>query len=122
MINRVTKEAGFTSLREITLQGGSFGNKRFTADFDQQLGNKFAFRINGLYENSRSFRDFVNLERYGINPTLTILPGPQTRITVSYENFHDKRIADRGIPSFEGRPAVIPISTFLGIQTIVRFG
>ena len=114
VINRVTKEAGFTSLREITLQGGSFGNKRFTADFDQPLGKKFAFRINGLYENSGSFRDFVNLERYGINPTVTIAPGPQTRITVSYENFHDKRIADRGIPSFEGRPAAIPISTYFG--------
>ena len=29
VINRVTKEAGFTPLREISLQGGSFGNKRF---------------------------------------------------------------------------------------------
>src|SRR5689334_13611394 len=28
VVNRVTKEAGFTPLREVTLQGGSFGNKR----------------------------------------------------------------------------------------------
>src|SRR4030095_7014949 len=28
VINRVTKEAGFTPLREVTLQGGSFGNKQ----------------------------------------------------------------------------------------------
>ena len=32
VINRVTKEAGFTPLREISLHGGSFGNKRVTAD------------------------------------------------------------------------------------------
>ena len=31
VVNRVTKEAGFTPLREVTLQGGSFGNKRVTA-------------------------------------------------------------------------------------------
>src|SRR5215204_3439454 len=68
VINRVTKEAGFSSLREITLQGGSFGNKRFTGDFDQPLGNKVALRLNGLYENSNSFRDGVDLERYGVNP------------------------------------------------------
>ena len=43
VINRVTKEAGFTSLREIALQGGSFGNKRFTADFDQPFGEHAGF-------------------------------------------------------------------------------
>src|SRR4030095_6355038 len=42
VINRVTKEAGFTPLREISLQGGSFGNKRFAGDVDQALGNKLA--------------------------------------------------------------------------------
>src|SRR5829696_6222264 len=56
VINRVTKEAGFSALREFSAQGGSFGNKRFSGDFDQPLGNKFAFRVNGLYENSDSFR------------------------------------------------------------------
>ena len=39
VINRVSKEAGFTSLREITLQGGSFGNKCFSGDFDQPLSS-----------------------------------------------------------------------------------
>jgi catecholate siderophore receptor len=114
VLNRVTKEADFDSLREVTLQGGSFGNKRFTADFDQRLGDKVAFRVNGLYENSDSFRRFVNLERYGINPTLTIVPSTQTRFTFSFEHLHDGRVADRGIPSFLGRPADTPISTFFG--------
>lgn len=114
VINRVTKEAGFSSWREITLQGGSFGNKRGTIDFGKPFNNKVAFRINGLYENSNRFREHVNLERYGINPTLTIAPASQTRITIGYEFFHDGRTADRGIPSFQGRPADTPISTFFG--------
>src|SRR5687767_5798854 len=84
VINRVTKEADFGALREISLQGGSFSHKRVSADFDQPINDKFAFRANGLYENSGSFRKFVGLERYGINPTLTILPGNQTRITFGY--------------------------------------
>lgn len=114
VINRVTREAGFSPLREITLQGGSFGNKRVTADFGQPLNDKMAFRVNGLYENSGSFRRFVDLERYGINPTLTFVPTTQTKLTFGYEYFHDGRTADRGIPSFQGRPADIPISTFFG--------
>lgn len=114
VINRVTKEAYFASSRQITMQGGSFGNKRLTTDVDQRLGNKVAFRVNALYENSGSFRQHVGLSRYALNPTLTIAPGPQTRMTFGYEHLHDARTADRGIPSFEGRPADVAISTFFG--------
>jgi catecholate siderophore receptor len=114
VVNRVTKEAGFTSLHEITLQGGSFGNKRVAMDFDQPLGNKFAFRFNGLYENSGSFRNNVDLERYGVNPTATVIVGPRTAVKLSYEYFHDGRVADRGIPSFHGLPVDVPIETFFG--------
>jgi len=98
----------------VTIQGGSFGNKRFTGDFDQPLSHNVAFRLNGLYENDGSFRNFVSLERYGVNPTLTFTPGTRTKITVSYEYFHDGRVADRGIPSYQGRPADTPISTYFG--------
>ena len=114
VVNRVTKEAGFTPLHEVTLQGGSFGNKRFTADFDQPLGDKLAFRLNGLYENSGSFRNNVDLERYGVNPTATLIVGPKTAVKLSYEYFHDGRVADRGIPSFHGLPVDVPIETFFG--------
>ena len=114
VINRVTKQAGFAPFREIVLQGGSFNNKRIAADLNQPFGDKTAFRFNGVYENFGSFRDFVNLERYGLNPTLTIAPGNQTKITLGYEYFRDYRTADRGIPSFQGRPADTDISTFFG--------
>lgn len=114
VINRVTKEAGFTPIREVTLQGGSFNNKRFLSDFDQPLSQKAALRFNALYENSGHFRDGVNIERYGLNPTLTLLASARTRIVLGYEHFYDSRIADRGIPSFFGRPADAPISRFFG--------
>ncbi len=114
VINRVTKEANFTPLREVSLLGGSFGNKRVAADFEQPFNNKLAFRLNGVYENSDSFRQFVNLERYGIAPTLTFTPSKQTKIVLSYEHFADNRTADRGISSFQSRPLDIDISTFFG--------
>lgn len=114
VINRVTKEAGFTSLREISLQGGSFGNKRFSGDFGQPINDKLAFRLNGAYENSDSFRKHVNLRRYAFAPTLTIAADKQTKITLSYEYLNDKRVADRGITSFLERPADVDIATFYG--------
>jgi catecholate siderophore receptor len=114
VINRVSKQAGYAPLHELLLQGGSYGHKRISGDFDQPFNDNFAFRFNGMYENSGSFRKQVNLERFGINPTATIAAGPQTQIRMSYEHFHDGRVADRGIPSYLGRPSDADISTFFG--------
>ncbi len=114
VINRVTKEAGFNPLREVDLQSGSYSNRRATADFDQPLGEKFALRLNGLFEDSGSFRDGVDLERSGVAPSLTFLSGDATKVTLGYEHFRDTRVADRGITSFQGRPADVDIDTFYG--------
>ena len=114
VINRVTKEANFSSLREVTLTGGSFNNKRASVDFEKPFDDKVAFRLNSMYEHSDSFRKFVNVSRFAFNPSFTIVPTKQTRFTVSYEFARDRRTADRGITSFHGRPADVPISTFYG--------
>ncbi|MFN2530663.1 MAG: TonB-dependent siderophore receptor [Pyrinomonadaceae bacterium] len=114
VINRVTKEAGFAASREIVVRGGSFGNKRLTMDLNQPVNERLALRLNGVYERSGSFRRFVDLERNGLNPTLTVVVDPNTSITSSYEWFNDRRVADRGIPSFHGRPVDVPVDTFFG--------
>ncbi len=104
VINRVTKEAYFSPLTQIYGQLGSFGNRRVTIDTNRPFTDDVAGRFNGLYENSGSYRDGVKLERYGVNPTLTFRPDDRTKIRVGYEFFHDRRTADRGIPSFLGKP------------------
>ena len=117
VINQVTKQADFMNFGQISLTGGSFGNKRFAADLDHALNDKLAFRLNGMFEDSDSFRKYVNLRRFAINPTLTFAPTSKTRIIVGYEHLRDNRIADRGIPSFLGRPAEMDISTYFGDPT-----
>lgn len=114
VINRVTKEAGFSKLREFTATGGSYYNRRFTGDLNQPLTDKIAFRLNGIYEQSDSFRRHVELEREGINPTFAFAPDSKTSIHVGYEFFRDRRTADRGMTSFQNRPVDLPISTYYG--------
>jgi catecholate siderophore receptor len=114
VLNRVTKEADFTRAFQFSLQGGSYGDRRATFDLDQPLGKKFAIRGNGMVEFANSFRRGVNLQREGLSPTLTFNPDEKTHITLSYEFFRDRRVADRGITSFHGMPAAVPISTFYG--------
>jgi catecholate siderophore receptor len=114
VVNRVTKEADFTRSYDFTLNGGSFGDLRGTVDIDQPITKKIAFRANGIAERSNSFRSDVSLKRFGFAPALTFVPDSKTHITLSGELFRDRRIADRGITSFQGRPADVPISTYYG--------
>jgi catecholate siderophore receptor len=114
VINRVSKEADWNPIRELTVQGGSYDTRRGSVDVGQGVSQSVALRFNGMYENSDRFRHDVNLERYGINPAVTVAAGSRTRITADYEHFSDYRTADRGIPSFAGRPAETDIRTFFG--------
>jgi catecholate siderophore receptor len=114
IINRVSKEPQSRPFREFTIQGGSFNDRRFTGDVNEPFGKKVTLRANGLYEGAESFRHFVNRRRYGVNPTIAISPSANTHINVGDEHFYDSRTADRGIPSFMGRPADLPIDTYFG--------
>src|SRR5262249_5498574 len=114
VINRVTKEAGFMPLQEISVQGGTYSDRRVAGDVNQPIGDRVAFRLNGMYENDGSFRSGVTLERYGLNPTFTVAATAKTRLTFGYENLYDHRESDRGIPSFQGRPIDVDPSTVFG--------
>ncbi|WP_143053108.1 TonB-dependent siderophore receptor [Nitrosovibrio tenuis] len=114
VINRVSKVAGWDPIRSFSFQAGSFGTKRLLMDVGQGLNDVAAFRVNAMYENSGSYRDGVHLSRHGINPTLTLKPTDRTNITMGGEYFRDDRVADRGIPSFMGRPIDTSTSTFFG--------
>lgn len=114
VINRVSKQANWDPVREVTLQGGSYGQKRFTTDLGIAINDKVAVRLNGLYEHSDSFRHGVYVQRYGVSPTVTYRPTDRTNIVLNMELFKDDRIADRGIPSLNGRPFHTSKSTFFG--------
>ena len=67
-----------------------------------------------MYERSDSFRQSVGLERVGVNPTMTYAPSDRTMVTTSYEYLHDRRVADRGITSFQGRAVPVDPSKYYG--------
>jgi catecholate siderophore receptor len=114
VINRVTKEAGFTPLHEVDVQGGAYENRRVAVDLDQPLSERLAVRLNGVYEDSGSFRDEVSRKRSGIAPSLTFLASDATTLSLGLEHFSDRRTADRGISSYRGRPADVDVSTVYG--------
>ena len=85
-------------MREVAVGAASSTSDALQIDFGGALNPNFAARVNAVYENSDSYRDFVHLERYGFNPPLTFRPTDATTFALSYEYFHDRRTTDRGIP------------------------
>ncbi len=114
VLNRVLKKPSFTVARGVTLAGDRWGGRRVSTDLDQPLSETVGLRLNGVYENSDSFRRHVDLKRYGINPTAALLAGPDTRIDLGYEYFHDRRTADRGVPANGDEPIRGFTRTFFG--------
>lgn len=99
IVNRVTKVADWNLHRAFRVEGGSFEHKRAQFDLGTPLGEFAAVRVTGVYQDSNSYRDGVNYNRWGFNPTASFKLGPDTTVSVGYEHFQDDRIADRGVPA-----------------------
>ena len=82
IVNLVTKTPSFKSGGEISMQMGSYAFYKPSIDFYGPLTKSIAFRINGSYENSESFRDVVKNERLYINPSLLFDITQKTQITL----------------------------------------
>lgn len=114
LVNRVTKQANGATTRELSLQFGSWNQVRATLDLGEAISPALAFRVTALFEDADSYRDDVTLRRYGLNPTVAWRLAPRTTLRAGLEHFHDERVADRGVSSFQGRPVQAAASTFFG--------
>ncbi|HZF94972.1 MAG TPA: TonB-dependent siderophore receptor [Allosphingosinicella sp.] len=117
VVNRVTKRSSGNAYREVSAGLDSEGGFRLTGDIDTPLTDGVGVRVNGVYENGESFRRGVELERYGINPTLGARFGG-TRIDLSYEHFRDQRTTDRGVPATPGGTVANPARPLEGFDSI----
>ena len=99
IVNRVTKKAEWRDIQDASINFGMYDRKRVTLDVGQGVTNDFAVRLNAMYEDSENFRDFFELDRYGINPTIAVKLSPKTLFRASYQYHYDNRTVDRGVPS-----------------------
>ncbi len=114
VINRVTRVADGRRHVGLSLEGGAFDHRRIVSDLGAAFTGTVSGRVNLLHERSGSYRDFVNLERWGVNPSVTYQGGSGLAVTLSYERFVDDRTTDRGAPSFRGRPLEVPVHAYFG--------
>jgi catecholate siderophore receptor len=117
IVNLVTAAPERGAPSDVTAEIGAYGHKRATAQAGGSIGASGAFRLSVMGEDSGGFRDAYFLHRYGVNPSFNIRPGRATSVTLGFERLYDRRRADRGIPSQNGRPVDVAASQFFGSST-----
>lgn len=127
IINRVQK----SPLADDVIYAGqasvnSFGAYDVSADLNAPLSDLAAVRINAVYENLDSHRDFVGGERFAWNPYVAFRLSDDWKLGLSYEYVNDDRTTDRGIPSIAtgagqpNRPLAGYRDQFFGVPGVNR--
>lgn len=114
VLNLVTKKPTFEKGGEIQMQFGSYSFYKPTLDIYGPLNKNIAYRFIGTYENSESFRDVVNRERYYINPSFLFKVSPKTEIILQADYLHDNWTPDFGTAIIGKEIIELPRNTYLG--------
>ena len=117
VINRVTLQPDGSNGGELTVQAGSWNTQRISLDQRHAFSTAISGRLASVYEDVQGYRGGVITERFGVNPSLKFAISDQTQIQLSYEHFAYDTVADRGVPSFRGRPLKAAPSQFFGSST-----
>lgn len=122
VINLVTEQPLEEPFYEIDVSVGNFGLYRPSIDLSGPLTDDGAllYRLNAVYENSSSFRDFTDIERVFVAPVVEWRISDRTNLTFDLEYLNDERPFDPGLVAIGDTVADIPISRRLGEPSDVR--
>ncbi|MBS7254196.1 TonB-dependent siderophore receptor [Flavobacterium branchiicola] len=101
-INMVTKKPLATNRKEVSLSVGSFSTLRGTLDFTGPLNESktLLYRVNGAYQEAKSFRDLVNNKSFLVSPSFSYIPNEKTAINSELILSNMSGVLDRGQPIF----------------------
>lgn len=93
---------------------GNYDFKRTTLDAGTKLNDNIAVRLNALYQDADSFRDYNYTNRWGVAPSVKFDITKDTDLTLHLLRQEEDSIYDQGLPMFRGKPATVPIEKFYG--------
>ncbi len=108
-INLVRKRPVFENFLFATSGFGKFTSYRSTADLS--LANRasgVAFRLNGLWQDSESFRDNKENSNVSINPAFLWQPNERVSLELNFERIDSEYLSDAGLPIFNRKVVGVP--------------
>ncbi|HET7930340.1 MAG TPA: catecholate siderophore receptor Fiu [Rhodanobacteraceae bacterium] len=99
-INMVSKQPLLDNHVSATLGYGSWNQRRGTADWNQAIGERAAFRLNVMDQDSGvPGRDNVKNDRWGIAPSLAFGLGSATTVYLDFLHISQDNVPDGGVPT-----------------------
>ena len=104
LINMVTKTPRYINLTEVGLRAGSWNLIRGTVDAQRVLGKKqnVGVRLNAAYEQSDSYRDVINKNKFYINPSVSWKIDDKTEFIAELDYLNGEGTPDRGTYNTKG--------------------
>lgn len=101
-INLVTKKPLNSNRKEISISAGSFSTIRGSLDFTGPLNESktLLYRLNGAYQEAKSYRDLVSNRSLLISPSFSYIPNERTAINAEMILSNLTGVLDRGQPIF----------------------
>ncbi|MGY5703535.1 TonB-dependent receptor [Vibrio antiquarius] len=114
IINLVTKRANGENFTHVNGSVGS--NSQYVGQVDSSMAfsDKVNGRINLEYRQADSYVDHVDSNDFFIAPTIRVLPADGHTIDIDVEYAHQELVPYRGVPSKNGKPVDLPVSTYFG--------
>lgn len=117
VVNQVSKSAHLGNDNTETFSLGNNSLARSTADFNQQLGDTSAIRVNVMANtDGTTDRDEAKYQRYGFAASLAFGLGTGTRTTFNYLHQTENDTPDYGLPWLFGSPAPVNRSNYYGFS------
>ncbi len=112
-INMVTKKPLAETRREVGISAGSFSTIRGTLDFTGPLNESktLLYRLNGAYQEAKSYRDLVRNNSFLLSPSFTYLPNDKTSVNVEMIMSNMTGNLDRGQPIFGATAGVTDLNS-----------
>jgi len=96
VVNFVSRRPSADAAQRYRVRSGSDDFRQVTADVTGPVGNAARLRVQGLYEDAGSFRDFADSRSRGADAALQVDIGPATLVEFRLAAFDDHRGGDRG--------------------------
>ena len=114
VINVISKKARGDLIGEADFTYGSHDFFRGTVDVGGAVTDFLNLRLNTLYQDSGSFRDYNYIDRSGLAPAIGIKLTPDTNLSLQLLYQQEDSVFDYGLPLFRGKPADVPRTSYYG--------
>ena len=113
VINQIAKKpTGKTGVNG-SFTYGLYDFKRTAIDAETKYQDLSA-RLNVMYQDTASYRDYNDSNRWGIAPSFKWEIDADTDLSLNLLHQQEQGVFDYGVPMYNGRPANVPINTFYG--------